>query len=111
MTRRLVPQERVDELGDASVPFPFDVHAMIYTTDAPALENALHKKFEDRMLNKVNRRREFFQVSLDELRAAVAELHADVTWVIEPAATQFRESQRMSAAMPDRTLRQSTLHV
>lgn len=101
MTRRLVPQERIDELGDASVPFPFDVHAMIYTTDAPALENALHKRFEARMLNKVNRRREFFQVSLDELRAAVAELHADVTWVIEPAATQFRESQRMSAAMPD----------
>lgn len=99
MTRRLVPQERVDELGDASVPFPFDVHAMIYTTDAPALENALHKNFEARMLNKVNRRREFFAVTLDEVREAVAELHADVTWVIDPAATQFRESQRITEAM------------
>lgn len=110
MTRRLVPQERVDELGDASVPFPFDVHAMIYTTDAPALENALHKKFEARMLNKVNRRREFFQVSLDELRAAVAELHADVTWVIKPVAAQFRESRRMSAAMTDATPSQTTVN-
>ena len=99
MTRRLVPQERVDELGNASVPFPFDVHAMIYTTDAPALENALHKKFEAKMLNKVNRRREFFEVTLDEIRDAVAELHADVTWVIEPAASQFRESQRIAEAM------------
>lgn len=95
MTRRLVPQERVDELGDASVPFPFDVHAMIYTTDAPSLENSLHKKFEASMVNKVNRRREFFAVSLDEIREAVTELHGDVTWVIEPAAMQFRESQRM----------------
>ena len=99
MTRRLVPQERVDELGDASVPFPFDVHAMIYTTDTPALENALHKKFEAAMVNKVNRRREFFYVSLDEIREAVAELHGDVTWVVEPAATQFRESKRLSEAM------------
>ena len=104
MTRRLVPQERVDELGDASVPFPFDVHAMIYTTDAPALENALHKRFEARMLNKVNRRREFFEVTLDEVREAVAELHADVTWVVEPAATQFRESQRITEAMNSEAL-------
>lgn len=99
MTRRLVPQERVDELGDASVPFPFDVHAMIYTTDAPALEKALHRKFEGQMLNKVNRRREFFEVSLDEVREAVADLHADVTWVTEPPATQFRESRRLAEVM------------
>ena len=104
MTRRLVPQERVDELGDASVPFPFDVHAMIYTTDAPALENALHKQFEAKMLNKVNRRREFFEVTLDEIREAVAELHADITWVIEPAAIQFRESQRITEAMESEAL-------
>ena len=48
MTRRLDPQERVDELGDASVPFKFDVHAMIFSDDAPALEAALHRAFEDR---------------------------------------------------------------
>ena len=59
MTRRLDPQDRVDELGDASVPFNFDVHAMIFSDDAPALEAALHRAFEDRKLNMVNQRREF----------------------------------------------------
>lgn len=67
MTRRLDPQDRVDELGDASVPFNFDVHAMIFSDDAPALEAALHKAFEDRKLNMVNTRREFFNVTLDEI--------------------------------------------
>ena len=66
MTRRLDPQDRIDELGDASVPFNFDVHAMIFSDDAPALETALHKAFEDRKLNMVNTRREFFNVTLDE---------------------------------------------
>ena len=61
MTRRLDPQDRIDELGDASVPFNFDVHAMIFSDDAPALESALHKAFENRKLNMVNTRREFFQ--------------------------------------------------
>ena len=61
MTRRLDPQDRVDELGDASVPFNFDVHAMIFSDDAPALEAALHRAFEDRKINMVNTRREFFQ--------------------------------------------------
>ena len=68
MTRRLDPQDRVDELGDASVPFNFDVHAMIFSDDAPALEAALHKAFEDRKLNMVNTRREFFNVTLDEIK-------------------------------------------
>ena len=68
MTRRLNPQERVDELGDASVPFKFDVHAMIFSEDAPALEAKLHRAFEDRKLNLVNQRREFFKVSLDEIK-------------------------------------------
>ena len=68
MTRRLDPQERVDELGDASVPFNFDVHAMIFSDDAPALEAALHKAFENRKLNMVNKRREFFNVTLDEIK-------------------------------------------
>ena len=61
MTRRLNHQDRVDELGDASVPFNFDVHAMIFSDDAPALENALHKAFENRKVNMVNHRRESFQ--------------------------------------------------
>lgn len=73
MTRRLDPQERVDELGDASVPFNFDVHAMIFTEDAPALENALHKAFENRKLNMINRRREFFYVTLSEIEDVIKE--------------------------------------
>lgn len=92
MTRRLEPLERVKELGDASVPFPFDVHAIIYSEDAPALENALHKKFNDRRVNLVNLRREYFQVSLKEIQDAVAELHGLVTFKLDPDAEQYRET-------------------
>ena len=67
MTRRLDPMDRVKELGDASVPFTFDVHAMIYSEDAPGLENTLHKHFDDRRVNLVNKRKEFFKVSLDDI--------------------------------------------
>lgn len=65
MTRRLDPTDRVNELGDASVPFNFDIHAMIFSDDAPKLENALHKAFENQKLNMVNQRREFFNVTLE----------------------------------------------
>lgn len=71
VTRRLDPQERVDELGDASVPFNFDVHALIFSDDAPALEFALHRAFEHRRLNMINRRREFFHVTLDEIEHVI----------------------------------------
>lgn len=71
MTRRLEPNDRVRELGDASVPFQFDVHAMIFSDDAPALENALHKKFADKSVNKINMRKEFFRVSLNEIESEV----------------------------------------
>lgn len=71
MTRRLEPMDRVDELGDASVPFAFDVHAMIFSDDAPALEAALHRAFDDRKVNMVNTRREFFHVTLEEIEAVV----------------------------------------
>ena len=74
MTRRLEPQDRVDKLGDASVPFKFDVHAMIFSDNAPALEAALHRAFEDRKLNMVNTRREFFYVTLDEIKQVVKEI-------------------------------------
>lgn len=73
MTRRLEPMERIDELGDASVPFNFDVHAMIFADDAPKLENALHKAFENKKLNMVNQRREFFNVTLEEIEKVVKE--------------------------------------
>ena len=71
MTRRLEPLDRVKELGDASVPFPFDVHAMIFCENAPELEGKLHKVFSGRRLNKANERKEFFRVSLDEIIYAV----------------------------------------
>lgn len=74
LTRRLDPQERVDELGDASVPFPFTVHRFIYSDDAPALEAALHRHFADRRVNADNWRKEFFRVSPEEAMTVAAEL-------------------------------------
>lgn len=99
MTRRLDPQDRVDELGDASVPFNFDVHAMIFSDDAPSLEAALHKAFEDRKLNMVNTRREFFNVTLDEIKEVVKKnFDKTVEFINVPDAEQFRVSQKMKQA-------------
>lgn len=96
MTRRLEPQDRVDELGGASVPFKFDVHAMIFSDDAPALEAALHKAFENRKLNLVNTRREFFNVTLDEIKEVVRKnFDKTVEFVDVPDAEQYRISQKM----------------
>ena len=93
MTRRLNPMDRVDELGDASVPFNFDVHAMIFSDDAPRLEAALHNAFADRKLNFVNQRREFFRVSLDEIKKVVKENYDQSVEFIDLApAEQYRES-------------------
>ena len=98
MTRRLDPMERVDELGDASVPFNFDVHAMIFTEDAPGLEAALHSAFADKKLNFVNQRREFFRVSLDEIKAVVKKNYdKTVEFVDIPPAEQYRESLKMGS--------------
>ncbi len=96
MTRRLNPQDRVDELGDASVPFNFDVHAMIFSDDAPALEAALHRAFEDRKLNMVNQRREFFYVTLDEIKTVIRQnFDRTVEFTDVPDAEQYRVSERM----------------
>ena len=96
MTRRLDPQDRVDELGDASVPFNFDVHAMIFSDDAPRLEAALHSAFADRKLNFVNQRREFFNVSLDEIKKVVKENYDRSVEFVELApAEQYRESIKL----------------
>ena len=93
MTRRLDPQERIDELSDASVPFNFDVHALIFTEDAPGLEAALHNAFESRKVNKINTRREFFAVSLDEIKAEVRKnFDKTVEWIDVPEAEQYRQS-------------------
>lgn len=93
MTRRLDPMERVDELGDASVPFKFDVHAMIFSDDAPKLEAALHRSFDTKKVNMINSRREFFKVTLDEIEDVV-KLNYDKTVEFDrtPEAEQYRES-------------------
>ncbi len=96
MTRRLDPQDRIDELGDASVPFNFDVHAMIFSDDAPALEAALHRAFEKKKLNMVNHRREFFHVTLDEIKAVIKQnFDKTIEFIDVPDAEQYRISQKM----------------
>lgn len=93
MTRRLDPMERVDELGDASVPFNFDVHAMIFSEDAPKLEAALHNAFADKKVNFINQRREFFNVSLEEIKRVIKENYdKTVEFVDSPPAEQYRQS-------------------
>lgn len=97
LTRRLEPYDRVKELGDASVPFEFDVHAMIFSDDAPALENTLHRHFRDRELNKVNHRKEFFRVDIDEIEEVVKNNHNNtVEFTKIPVAEQYWESQSIS---------------
>ena len=93
MTRRLDPMDRVRELGDASVPFKFDVHAMIYSKNAPSLENALHKIFDDRRLNLVNIRREFFNVNLKEIEEEVYKEFPNAEFVTTAEAREYRESE------------------
>ena len=96
MTRRLDPMERINELGGASVPFNFDVHAMIFSDDAPKLEAALHRAFETKKVNMINTRREFFRVSLDEIKKVVKANYDNSVDFIETAdAEQYRESQKM----------------
>jgi len=92
MTRRLEPMDRVRELGDASVPFTFDVHAIIYSNDAPALEAELHRKFDDRRLNAINRRKEFFRCDIDELAATVRELDAEIEFTKLAEASEYHQT-------------------
>ena len=95
MTRRVEPMERVVELSNASVPFPYDVHAMIWSEDAPTLESSLHRIFDNRKVNAINGRKEFFQVSLAEVSAELERMGID-TYIVEyPTAAQYRDTQRM----------------
>ena len=90
MTRRLEPMDRIKELGSASVPFEFDVHAMIFSEDAPALETALHRAFEKQSVNRINLRKEFFRVSLDEIEKTVKEnFNNTVTFTRVPVAREY----------------------
>ena len=99
LTRRLEPMDRVKELGDASVPFPFDVHAMIYTDDAPSLETALHREFSSQRVNAVNLRKEFFSVDLDEIKEAVEKIAGvEAEFKMTALAEDYYESLRLSEA-------------
>lgn len=106
MTRRLDPQERVDELGGTSVPFKFDVHSFIFSQDAVKLESSLHAALNDARLNKVNLRKEFFKVSLDDIEKLVNE--------IEPSApfsrTMVAEQYHQSLSMQDEQQGPRTMH-
>lgn len=92
MTRRLEPMDRIKELGDASVPFEFDVHAIIYTEDAPSFEAKLHEHFDRRRINKVNERKEFFEVTIEEIEAVVKKYHATIEIIKEPEAKDYRQT-------------------
>ncbi len=96
MTRRLEPMDRIHELSSASVPFEFDVHAMIFSSDAPELENTLHKHFADNTVNKVNPRKEFYNVNIDEIEKVVKENYNDtVQFTKIPIAAEYRQSLNM----------------
>jgi hypothetical protein len=99
MTRRLEPLDRVKELGDASVPFSFDVHAMLYSEDAPTLEKELHRHFNRESVNKVNPRKEFFRTSLAEIKQMVnLKGVTEVHWTMKAEAAEYRESLAITAA-------------
>lgn len=102
LTRRLDPDDRVRELGDASVPFSFDTHAMIYSDAAPALEAALHKEFAERRINMSNFRKEFFRVSLDDVEAAVGRLAPTAGFFKDREAQEWHETlARRNASLLD----------
>ena len=96
MSRRLEPLDRVRELSGAAVPFPFDVHMMITTNDAPALENALHRKLHKFRVNRANPRKEYFKIDLQTILQVVIEHHGEVQYVADAEALQYRQSLTMS---------------
>ena len=92
MTRRLNPQERVDELSSASLPFKFDVHSFIFSDDAVALENKLHNILNDKRVNKVNLRKEFFNVNIDDLEKLVTDIDPTAEFNKTMLAEEYRQS-------------------
>jgi hypothetical protein len=99
LTRRLEPLDRVRELGDASVPFEFDVHALIASEDAPKLENELHKRFVRAQVNKVNARKEFFRLPLTEIRSEVESMGHETGWTLAASCREYRESLAIEATL------------
>ncbi len=101
LTRRLEPLDRIKELGDASVPFDFDVHAILWSEDAPALESTLHKQFVLNRLNKVNHRKEFFRANLADIRQEIETLGVECKWTMLAEAQQYRESLAIEKAIAE----------
>lgn len=97
MTRRLEPDDRVKELSGPAVPFRFDVHAMIYSDDAPALETLLHNKLERQSVNRINKRKEFFNVTLEEIEKICTDIDAKADFIRVPEAEEFRKTQAILA--------------
>lgn len=98
MTRRLDPQDRVDELGDASVPFCFDVHAMIACQNAPETERLIHQALAHKRVNRINLRKEFFRVSLADIEQELKKIEPDATFVTIAPADEFLQSQAITLA-------------
>ena len=96
MTRRLEPLDRIKELGDASVPFSFDVHAMIWSENAPELERQLHKRFALDQINKVNYRKEFFKTPLQAIREELEKDSLEIQWTMTAEAREYRESNAIN---------------
>jgi len=98
MTRRLEPMDRVVELGDASVPYRFDVHTIAFVENAPEIERKLHRHFDQHRVNKDNNRKEFFEVSVDDVRRAMESLGVDSEWFYDVEAREYSESDLMRSA-------------
>ncbi len=97
MTRRLEPTDRIRELGDASVPFNFDIHAMVYSDNAPELELKIHQQFETRRINLVNQRREFYDITLDEIEEWAKEQNIELRLTKIAEAREYRETLAIRA--------------
>jgi len=110
LTRRLEPLDRVRELGDASVPFLFDLHAMIFSEDAPALERKLHEIFNENRLNKVNTRKEFFKATLDEIEKEVKNIEPDSEFIKTVESREFKETMALLNAKKEEVEKTNVLN-
>ncbi len=109
MTRRLEPMDRVNELGDASVPFKFDVHTLTFVDNAPRIEKTLHRKFNDRRVNVENHRKEFFKVTPQEVSDAMEELGIECDWYFDVEAKEYRESLLIREALKQESSQAKTV--
>jgi hypothetical protein len=110
LTRRLEPLDRIRELGDSSVPFAFDVHALLFSEDAPALETRLHRHFLLMQINKVNFRKEFFRTDVKDIRNELEKLGITANWTMTAEAAEYRESLAIEKAIAENpTMRESWL--